>query len=115
MKEFVNLIKKQGTKRLIEYLQIIAQHLEYEHYDKNQILCRFGDKGKNAYVILKGSIDILIKQNKKVKITEKDYIIYLANLVKYKEFYLLSMVLKDNYDIYPVEITNVIIIFKDHT
>ena len=106
MKEFVNLIKKQGTKRLIEYLQIIAQHLEYEHYDKNQILCRLGDKGKNAYVILKGSIDILIKQNKKVKITEKDYIIYLANLVKYKEFYLLSMVLKDNYDIYPVEITN---------
>lgn len=106
MKEFVNLIKKQGTKRLFEYLQIIAQHLEYEHYDKTQILFRFGDKGKNAYVILKGSIDILINQNKKVKITEKDYIIYLANLVKYKEFYLLSMVLKDNYDIYPVEITN---------
>ena len=56
--------------------------------------------------MLKGNIDILIKQGKKVKISEKDYFIYLATLVKYKEFLLLSLVLKENYEIFPVEIVD---------
>ena len=106
MKDFSNLIKKQSPNHFVDYLKIVATHMDYEFYEKNTVLCRYGDKGKKAFIVLKGNIDILIKQGKKVKISEKDYFIYLATLVKYKEFLLLSLVLKENYEIFPVEIVD---------
>ena len=45
-----------------------------------------------------------------MKITDNDYLFYLANLIKYKEYGLLNAVVNDNYTVYPIiiedDITN---------
>ena len=104
MKEFVTLIKKQDESHLNDYLQLIAMYMGYEKLECNRILCKFGDKGKKAYIVLQGKIDILIKQVQKIRITEIDYFGYIASLLKYQEYGLLSLVLKENFEEFPIEI-----------
>lgn len=104
MKEFVTLIKKQDESHLNDYLQLIAMYMGYEKLECNRILCKFGDKGKKAYIVLQGKIDILIKQVHKIRITEMDYFGYIASLLKYQEYGLLSLVLKENFEEFPIEI-----------
>ena len=104
MNEFINLIKKQDESHLNDYLQIISMYMGYERYEKNQIICKYGDKGRKAYIVLQGKMDILIKQNRKMRIIEHDYINYIAALLRYQEYGLLSLVLKENYEEYPLEI-----------
>ena len=104
MKDFTSMIKKQDEVHFYEYLQIIATHLNYEKLERNRVLMRYGDKGKKAYIILNGNIDILIKSPKKVKVYERDYLIYLATLIRYKEFGLVNLVVNDNFATYPIEI-----------
>ena len=79
-------------------------YMGYERYEKNQIICKYGDKGRKAYIVLQGKMDILIKQNRKMRIIEHDYINYIAALLRYQEYGLLSLVLKENYEEYPLEI-----------
>lgn len=104
MKDFTSMIKKQDEVHFYEYLQIIATHMNYEKLERNRVLMRYGDKGRKAYIILNGNIDILIKSPKKVKIYERDYLIYLATLIKYKEFGLVNLVVNDNFPTYSIEI-----------
>lgn len=104
MDDFIKLIKKHDEPHLNEYLQIIATHLGYEKLNKNSVLMRFGEKGKKAYIMLNGTIDILIKTSKKMKIFEEDYLKYLGNLIKYKEYGLVNTVVNDNFNVYPMEI-----------
>ena len=104
MKDFTTMIKKQDEAHYFEYLQIIATHMNYEKLERNRVLMRFGDKGKKAYIILNGEIDILIKSPKKMKIFERDYLIYIATLIRYKEYGLVNLVVNDNFNTYPLEI-----------
>ena len=97
MKELTNLVKKADSYHFKDYISILANQITYEFLPKNNILCRLGDKGKNAYIILDGAVDILIKQSKKVLISEEDYLFYILTLIKYNEFALLNSILKENY------------------
>ena len=96
MKELTNLVKKSDSYHFKDYISILANQITYEFLPKNNVLCRYGDKGKNAYIILDGALDILIIQKKKVKISEEDYLFYILTLIKYKEFALLNYILKEN-------------------
>ena len=58
MKEFTKLLKKQAKTNPKELLEIVALHLEYQNYPQNKIICRAGDKGKNAFIVLNGEVDI---------------------------------------------------------
>jgi CRP-like cAMP-binding protein len=104
MDDFVSLIKKHDGVKLTDYLQQISMHLGYEKFKPFQLICKFGDKGKKAYIVLKGKIEILIKQAKQIAITQNEYLKYLGVLLKYQEYGLLSLVLKDNFDVFPIEI-----------
>ena len=96
MKELTNLVKKADSYHFKDYISILANQITYEFLPKNNVLCRYGDKGKNAYILLDGTLDILIIQKKKVKISEEDYLFYILTLIKYKEFALLNYILKEN-------------------
>ena len=61
MDDFVSLIKKHDGVKLTDYLQQISMYLGYEKFKPFQLICKFGDKGKKAYIVLKGKIEILIK------------------------------------------------------
>lgn len=104
MKDLTSLIKKQDEGHYNEYLQIIANHMGYEKLEKNKILMRFGDKGRKAYIILDGTVDILIKSPKKVKLREREYLYYIANLIKYKEYGLVNLVVNENFTTFPMYI-----------
>jgi len=104
MKEFVNILKKQNNIHFTELIKNVAIHLEYIYYKQNSVICKYGDKGKQAYILLNGSVDILIKNKKNYNLTEKDFHLYLATLIKYNEFSLLVNVIKENYSFYPFEI-----------
>ena len=104
MKEFTSLLKKQAKTNIKELINMVASYLEYQNYPENKIICRFGDKGSKAYIILNGSVDILIKTKKKVNLEIDNYLLYIATLLKYKEYPLLSTVIKENFDTFPIEI-----------
>ena len=104
MKDFITMIKKQDESHYSEYLQIIATYMNYEKLDCNRVLMRFGDKGKKAYIMLNGEIDILIKSPKVMKVYEKDYLVYLATLIRYREYGLVNVVVNENFNVYPLEI-----------
>lgn len=102
MQDFTSIITKNDSPYINETLQYIALNLEYEKVEAHTILMRFGEKGKKAYLILDGFVDILIKTSKKMMITQKDYFKYIANLLVYNEYGLVNIVLNDNYSLYPV-------------
>ena len=104
MTDFVNMLNKNNGSHVFEDLQLIAQNLGYEKLPESHILMRLGEKGKKAYITLNGNIDILIKTCKEMKVLEKDYLYYIANLIRWKEYGLVNIVINDNFPIFPLEI-----------
>lgn len=104
MKDFTSMLLKVDKKSFNETLYTISSHLGYDHVEKEKVLFRFGEKGRKAFIILQGSISILIIKSMKMKVYAGDYIRYIANLLKYKEFGLINQALNENYSIFPVEI-----------
>ena len=106
MNEFSKLLTKQAKTNPKELLQTVALYLEYQNYPENKIICRYGDKGKKAFIVLNGEVDILIKQKKLVRLEEENFHLYIATLIKYKEYSILLNVIKENFEYYPFEIIN---------
>ena len=104
MKEFTKLLKKQAKTNTNDLIYLVATHLEYINIPQDKIMCKYGDRGNKAYIVLNGNIDILIPQKKSVYLDIENYYLYIATLIKYKEFTLLINVLKDNSENYPIDI-----------
>ena len=104
MNDFVSMLNKNNGTHVFEDLQLIAKNLGYEKLPESHILMRLGEKGKKAYITLNGNIDILIKTSKEMKVLEKDYLYYIANLIRWKEYGLVNIVINDNFQIFPLEI-----------
>ena len=66
------------------------------------MIFRTGDKGDKFYVILKGSINILIPQDVKLMMSEEEYIVYLAKLKVNNEIELFNRCMLNNKNIYPI-------------
>ena len=109
MKDFTNLISKNSDKNSSETnqdLTLISNKLGYEKWNENMILMRMGEKGKKAYIMLNGNIDILIKNVNVYELNEYEYLYYLTNLIRFKEFGLLNFVVNDNFTVYPLVIVD---------
>ena len=108
MPNFIKLLKGQEINKkeedILKELLNLSQSMSYEKYQQESILMRFGDKGSTAYVILDGKVDVLIKTFKNMYITKNDYLFYLANLLKYSEYGLLTEVINENFLVFPIEI-----------
>ena len=101
MQEFIKLLKdKESTKKeteLLDELLNLSSSIYYLKIPKNIVLMRYGEKGSKAYINLNGEVDILIKIAKSVIANERDYLHYLASLVKYNEFTLINLVINENF------------------
>ena len=105
---FVNVIKQYERGIFLdEYMQTISMYIEYKHIQQRQIICKYGDNGDKAYLILNGDVDILTKQSKHVQLTKHSYLRYLGKLLKYGEYGLLSATLYANYHTIPIEVVKV--------
>ena len=76
----------------------LVGRLKYDKKLKDNILFKEGDKGDKFYIILKGEVGILIKQERAINCTPMEYFKYLMVLYLYQErsmLYNLSCNVKD--------------------
>ena len=106
MEEFIKLLKsKESYKKelkLVNYLMHLSTEVFYLSLQKDMILIKYGDKGNKAYINLFGQVDVIVPNSKMMNVFEKDYLLYLASLIKYKEYDLINFVLNDNFSNYPL-------------
>ena len=106
MQEFIKLLKaKESYKKelkLLDYLLNLSSSINYAQIQKNEILMKYGDKGDKAYINLNGEVDVIIPSKKLFNVCENDYLLYLASLIKYKEYHIINCVLNENFLNYPL-------------
>ncbi len=103
LKNFMSLILKGQPEDFdpTPLLEKISYYLECEEYQKNTFMMKVGDIGKNFYVILTGSISVVIPKNISIQMTRRQYIEHLKMLYKYDEKNLLERTFYNNAGTFP--------------
>ena len=104
LSSFMNIISKEKNLKISENLiEQISIHLRHEFIPKNNLVCRFGERGEKFYIILKGKITFLVPKPTKCYLNLEEYIVYLMQLRKNNEFELIDNLLVQNRIFYPIE------------
>ena len=74
------------------FLKKLSMSMNPEKFPKNRIIFRKDDIGDKFYIILRGSVSIIIVKETYVNLTPKEYDMYLENLILYKEYHLIKQV-----------------------
>ena len=84
---FISIINenKEEEINIDLLLNKIAKDLKCENYKENTFLMKVGEIGKTFYVILSGSVEILVPKQIEVYMTKIEYINHLKLLNLYKE------------------------------
>ena len=107
MPSFMNVLSKEQNTSISENLiEQISIHLKHEYIPKNNLVCRFGERGEKFYIILKGKITFLVPKMMKCYLNFEEYINYLMQLRKNDEFEILNNLLAQNRIVYPIEDDN---------
>ena len=96
LKNFMNILSNETTDELEKTLYDISSHLYYENYEKNNIICKYGDKADKFYIILKGKVIFLVPKMHKHYLSEEEYLEYLINLRKKGEVELVNNIIIKN-------------------
>ena len=95
IKYFLNKYTKygnfEGDKEFLLTKLSLSMHVET--FPKDYLLFRKNDIGDKFYIILNGSVAIIITQEIEVEMTEKEYNIHIEKLRYYKEYQLLESIL----------------------
>ena len=79
------------------FLSKLSTSMHVETFPKDYLLFRKNDIGDKFYIILKGSVAIVITQEISIEMTEQEYNIHIERLRYFKEYYLLeSLISYDN-------------------
>ena len=104
---FMNIISKEKNLKISENLiEQISIHLRHEYIPKNNIVCRFGERGEKFYIILKGKVKFFIPKVQKCYLNFEEYILYLMRLRKNDELGLINNIISQNQAIFPIEDDN---------
>lgn len=120
MKKFVELLKKvtstnnidQGEKNntgddFYDLMDNVSAHILYEYFPEKRILMRYGDEGEKFYILLNGTVAIIVPRKKSINISLNEYFRYIALLIIYKEQQILKQVIKENKNMYLIEIPGI--------
>ena len=102
LKNFMNSIL-QGQQEDFDYMPLlnkISLDLKSEEYEKNTFMMRVGDIGKKFYVIISGSVSILVPKVMNVFMTKQQYVLHLELLNSLDEKYLLEKTFKNNESVF---------------
>ena len=102
LKNFMNSIL-QGQHEDFDYMPLlnkISLDLKSEEYEKNTFMMRVGDIGKKFYVIISGSVSILVPKVMNVFMTKQQYVLHLELLNSLDEKYLLEKTFKNNESVF---------------
>jgi CRP-like cAMP-binding protein len=115
MSGFIEIIKRgqnQEEDAFNDLLTEISYFLMCEQYERNSILFRYGDLGDKFYIILKGSVKVLIPKERRIKTSESEYMFYLKTLLKYKEYYLIENLIEANKYFFTPEFKDFVAFYK---
>lgn len=107
LKKFKSLIKNIESSILDDLMNRICIQIKCEQFDNNIVVCKQGDKGEKFYIILKGTVSVLISQEKQTIMTKTNYVKYLIMLAFYQENSMLEKTIRINKSIYYVEETSI--------
>ena len=84
-------------------LEKIANEMLLESINENSMICKTGDKGDKVYLLLKGSVSVLLQKEIIVSISKIDFICYLVKLHLFQENELISRILMINREKFGVD------------
>jgi CRP-like cAMP-binding protein len=100
---FINSLKQANLKNFNATLREILQNMILESVPKDRFVLKYGEKGNLFYIILNGSVSIIVVKNRKGYLSEEEYIDHLLQLRKNKEIELLRMTIGLNNMVYHFE------------
>jgi len=104
---FMNIISKEKNLKLSENLvEQISINLHHEFIPKNNLVCRYGERGEKFYIILKGRVNFFVPKPHKCYLNFEEYVIYLMQLRRNNEFELINSLLVQNRIFFPIEDDN---------
>ena len=90
-----------------ELINNVSAHMLYHFFPANRVLMRYGDEGEKFYILLNGTVAIIVTRKKSVNISLNEYFRYIALLVIYKEQQILKQVIKENKNSNFIEIPGI--------
>ena len=106
LKNFKHILSDLNEDEFEKILFHISSHLNYEKHNKNEIICKYGDKADKFYIILKGKVIFLVPKMNKFYMTEEEYIEHLMKLREYQEIELMKNIISHNQYIYYINNNN---------
>ena len=106
LKNFKHILSDLNEDEFEKILFHISSRLNYEKYNKNEIICKYGDKAEKFYIILKGKVIFLVPKMNKFYMTEEEYIEHLMKLREYQEIELMKNIISHNQYIYYINNNN---------
>ena len=114
MEKFISLLIPLKVN-ISDLLVKLLVNMKCEKKARDNILFRIGDIGQKLYILLKGSVGVIIKKEKIIECTPFEYIKYLIVLHLFQEYNYILEVIARNKKIINIEeetITNFLQIFK---
>ena len=114
MEKFISLLLPLKVN-LNDLLIKLLYKMKCDKKNRDTILFRAGDIGQKLYILIKGSVGILIKKDKIIECTPFEFIKYLIVLHLFQEDNFMNEIIARNKNIINIEeetITNLIQIFK---
>ena len=108
LKKFVSLLGVNKEEELNPLLRNISIHLKGEKFQSGKMVFRYGDKGTKFYLILKGSISVMILKENKIRLNYYEYIVHLIKLYAIGEVELMIKIIKANKNIYDINESEII-------
>ena len=102
----------EENNKYLKTLKYVSEHIICEKYSAKKLLMKYGDKGDKFYLILHGTVSILIPIKVNIQLTFNEYNRYIAILIFYKEFELARMSIKDNKHIYNIDLPDIKVIIQ---
>lgn len=100
---FMALLDPDSSSLYIEeILTRITKCLTVQEFFNSGVFCRIGERGHHFYIILKGSVSILMPSMIKMQLTVNEYLIHLSFLNQLNEFELMRLTEESNKEIYDV-------------
>ena len=104
LENLIKILKKFNNEKYKECLKNLCNIVDYEFYEKNTLLIKYGTFCEKFFLILKGKVELIIPIEKNINLYYKEYLKYITNLIIYEEYNLLSQLLYLNSDTFPIEI-----------
>lgn len=113
LKNFVELLSSSSVD-IDSMLMNISLHLKGEKIKNGNFVFKFGEKGNKYYIILKGSVSVLIPKENKVSLSLFDYTKFLIRLYIIREHELLTKTCIANKNIYPLNEREIKYLVKEY-